>query len=226
MPLVHDIDPDRVQATVFDLGGVFLAGGVEAVRGFGSRHGLLPDGWDAIRSELFHEAGIWSACERGEVTLERFVARLRELVTEAGGYVSRGDAQNFMGAMSDESAAQRLRQEIVDAAARVHAVMPTALLTNNIQEWREGWRGLLDLESLFDVVIDSSEVGIRKPEPAIYELTRAKLDLPHEAIFFLDDLGVNLKTARALGWQTMRYDDTTRVLTVLDALVSSRPSRF
>jgi putative hydrolase of the HAD superfamily len=224
--LVHDIDPGRVQATVFDLGGVFLAGGVESVRGFGDRHGLVPEAWDAIRGELFHEDGIWSACERGEVTLERFVARLRELVTESGGYVSRGDAQNFMGAMSDESAGQRLRHEIIDAAARVHTVMPTALLTNNIQEWRDGWRGLLDLASLFDVVIDSSEVGIRKPEPAIYELTRAKLDLPHEAIFFLDDLGVNLKAARALGWQTLRYDDTARVLSVLDALVSSRPPRF
>ncbi|HEY2386210.1 MAG TPA: HAD-IA family hydrolase [Candidatus Binatia bacterium] len=223
--IVHDIDPSRVQAAVFDLGGVFLAGGVESVRGFGARHGLSPETWDAIRLELFHEAGIWSACERGEVTLERFVARLRELVNEAGGYVSRGDAENFMGAMSDQEAGQRLRREIVDAAGRVHAVMPTALLTNNILEWRQGWRGLLDLATLFDVVIDSSEVGIRKPEPAIYELTRTKLDLPHEAIFFLDDLGVNLKPARALGWQTLRYDDTERVLAVLEALVASRPPR-
>jgi len=221
--IVHDIDPSRVQAAVFDLGGVFLAGGVESVRGFGARHGLPQETWDAIRYELFHEAGIWSACERGEVTLERFVARLREMVNEAGGYVSRGDAENFMGAMNDQEAGQRLRREIVDAAARVHAVMPTALLTNNILEWREGWRGLLDLATLFDVVIDSSEVGIRKPEPAIYELTRAKLDLPHEAIFFLDDLGVNLKPARALGWQTLRYDDTERVIAVLDALAASRP---
>jgi putative hydrolase of the HAD superfamily len=223
--IVHDIDPSRVEAAVFDLGGVFLAGGVESVRGFGARHGLAAETWDAIRHELFHEEGIWSACERGEVTLERFVARLRELVNEAGGYVSRGDAENFMGAMNDQEAGQRLRREIVDAAARVHAVMPTALLTNNILEWREGWRGLLDLTALFDVVIDSSEVGIRKPEAAIYELTRTKLDLPHEAIFFLDDLGVNLKPARALGWQTLRYDDTERVLAVLDALAASRPPR-
>lgn len=221
---VHGIDPHRVEAAVFDLGGVFLSGGVESVRGFGARHGLAPQSWDAIRGELFREAGIWSACERGEVTFERFVARLRELVAEAGGEVSETDAQNFMGSMSD-GAGQRLRHEIVAAAARVHAVMPTALLTNNIPEWRDGWRSLLDLASLFDVVIDSSEVGLRKPEPAIYELTRTKLDLPHEAIFFLDDLGVNLKTARALRWQTLRYDDTTRVLEVLDALADSRPPR-
>ncbi len=222
--LVHGIDPRRIEAAVFDLGGVFLAGGVESVRGFGARHGLVPETWDAIRSELFHEAGIWSACERGEVPFERFVTRLRELVAEAGGEVSETDAENFMGAMGD-SAGQRLRREIVGAAARVHAVMPTALLTNNIPEWRDGWRSLLDLASLFDVVIDSSEVGVRKPEPAIYELTRAKLDLPHDALFFLDDLGVNLKPARALGWQTLRYEDTARVLEVLDALADGRRPR-
>lgn len=221
--LVHGIDPGRVGAAVFDLGGVFLAGGVESVRDFGARHGLARQTWDAIRSELFHETGIWSACERGEVPFARFVARLRELVAAAGGDVSASDARNFMGAMGD-TAGQRLRHEIVDAAGRVHAVMPTALLTNNIPEWRDGWRSLLDLASLFDVVIDSSEVGVRKPDPAIYDLTRATLGLPHEAIFFLDDLGVNLKPARALGWQTLRYEDTARVLAVLHAL-ADRPPR-
>jgi len=221
---VHGIEPHRVEAAVFDLGGVFLAGGVESVRGFGARHGLAAEAWDAIRGELFHEAGVWSACERGEVPFEHFVARLRELVASAGGEVSALDARNFMGNMTDD-AAERLRHDVVAAAARVHAVMPTALLTNNIPEWRDGWRSILDLAALFDVVIDSSEVGIRKPEPAIYELTRARLDLPHEAIFFLDDLGVNLKAARALGWQTLRYDDTTRVLEVLDALAARRGPR-
>jgi putative hydrolase of the HAD superfamily len=120
---------------------------------------------------------------------------------------------------------QRLRTEIVDAAARLHGRMPTALLTNNIPEWREGWRSLIDVGALFDVVVDSCEVGMRKPEPAIYELTRAKLGVSHASLFFLDDLGVNLKAARSLGWQTLRYDDTTRVLSVLDALADDRPPR-
>jgi len=216
---VHGIDPRRVRAAVFDLGGVFLAGGVESVRGFGARHGLDAVAWDRIRAELFHEAGVWSACERGEVSFDLFVARLRELVADAGGDVSEADARNFMGSMSD-AAAERIRHDVVAAAARVHAVMPTALLTNNIPEWRDGWRALLDVAALFDVVIDSSEVGVRKPEPPIYELTRGHLGVPHDAIFFLDDLGVNLKPARALGWQTLRFDDTAHVLEVLDALAS------
>ncbi len=111
------------------------------------------------------------------------------------------------------------------AAARLHARMPTALLTNNIPEWREDWRSLIDVDGLFDVVVDSCEVGMRKPEPAIYELTRDKLGVPHTGLFFVDDLGVNLKTARTLGWQTLRYDDTPRVLAVLDALTAARTDR-
>ncbi len=223
--LIEGIDTDRVEAAVFDLGGVFLAGGVESVQAFGDRHGLTADAWRTIRRDLFHdEQGIWSVVERGHATFADFVTRLRKLALEHGCDISEADARNFMG-NTGSSATERLRTEIVDAAARLHARMPTALLTNNIPEWRDGWRAMIDVDGLFDVVVDSSEVGMRKPEPEIYELTRAKLGLPHTAIFFLDDLGVNLKSARALGWQTLRYDDTTRVLSVLDALAAGRPER-
>ncbi len=223
--LIEGIETDRVQAVVFDLGGVFLAGGVESVQAFGDRHGLTADAWRTIRRDLFHdETGVWSAVERGHATFADFVTRLRTLAREHGCDVSEHDARNFMG-NSGTSPTQRLRTEIVAAAARLHARMPTALLTNNIPEWRTGWRTLIDVDSLFDVVVDSCEVGTRKPEPAIYEIMRAKLDTPHESLFFLDDLGVNLKAARSLGWQTLKYDDTTRVLSVLEALADGRPER-
>lgn len=223
--LIEGIDTDRVEAAVFDLGGVFLAGGVESVQAFGDRHGLAADAWRTIRRDLFHdEHGVWSAVERGQATFADFVTRLRKLALEHGATISDEQARNFMG-NTGASATERLRTEIVSAATRLHARMPTALLTNNIPEWRNGWRALLDVDALFDVVVDSSEVGMRKPEAGIYELMRAKLDLPHTSLFFLDDLGVNLKAARSLGWQTLRYDDTTRVLSVLDALAASRPER-
>lgn len=223
--VIEGIDTERVGAAVFDLGGVFLAGGVESVRAFGERHGLAPEAWRAIRQDLFHDdTGIWSAVERGQATFADFVARLRALAREHGSEVSEADARNFMG-NGGPTPTQRLRTEIVEAAARVRARMPTALLTNNIPDWRRDWRSLIDVERLFDVVVDSCEVGMRKPEPAIYELTRERLGLPHESIFFLDDLGVNLKSARTLGWQTLRYDDTRRVLAVLDALAAGATQR-
>ena len=221
--VIEGIDPERVGAAVFDFGGVFIGGGVESVQAFGDRHGVPPDAWRAIRRELFDERGLWSAVERGTASFTEFTARLRALCAEHGSAISEADAANFMG--NADGATEHLRPDVIAAVGRLHARIPTALLTNNIPEWRSWWRSLFDVDALFDVVIDSCEVGMRKPEPAIYELTREKLDVPHTAVFFLDDLGVNLKSARALGWQTLRYDDTARVLSVLDALAAAKPER-
>ena len=78
--LIEGIDIERVEAAVFDLGGVFLAGGVESVQAFGDRHGLTPEAWRAIRRDLFNdEEGIWSVVERGQATFTDFVTRLRKL---------------------------------------------------------------------------------------------------------------------------------------------------
>jgi putative hydrolase of the HAD superfamily len=222
--LIHGIDPSRVKAAVFDLGGVFLAGGVENVRAFGERHGLDASVWSEIRHRLFSNDGPWAAVERGESTLDHFVTQLRDAIRDGGGQVSLAKAYDFMGNSDPHASGGRLRPEIVAAAARVHERMPTALLTNNVTEWRPMWTSQIDVDRLFDVVIDSSQVGVRKPEPRIYEITRERLCVRHSDIFFVDDLGQNLKPARALGWQTLKYDDTQTVLEVLAALAEHRVS--
>jgi len=72
------------------------------------------------------------------------------------------------------------------------------------------------------VVIDSSAVGSRKPEPRIYEITRERLGVAHDDIFFVDDIGQNLKAARSLGWQTLLYSSTEEVLDTISAIGASR----
>lgn len=215
--LVHGIDPGRVRGAVFDLGGVFLAGGPDAVASFGLRHGLDAAAWDAIRADVFGNDGLWSAVECGRCTLDAFARDLRQRIVAAGGTVDLDASRDFMSTAEIGEVA-RLRPEIVDAARRIRGRMPTALLTNNIVEWRDGWRQAIDVDGLFDVVVDSSDVGMRKPDRRIYEVTQHRLGIAHEALFFVDDIGQNLKAARALGWQTLRYDDTARVLEVLHAL--------
>ena len=83
----------------------------------------------------------------------------------------------------------------------------------------------MDADALFDCVVDSSDVGMRKPEPGIYKLVEQGLGLPGDALLFVDDLGVNLKAARQLGWQTLKYVDTAEVLTVLSQVARGRPLR-
>jgi putative hydrolase of the HAD superfamily len=217
MAELHGIDPRRVRAAVFDLGGVFIANSVQNVQHFGLTLGMKREDWDALRQDLFLDSGWWDRLERAEITLDAFAHELRARLTEQGVAVSHEQARNFMGSPG-EPERMPLRPEIVEAARAIRRVMPTALLTNNVAEWRTGWRARLDPGSLFDAVIDSSEVGMRKPEARIYIHTEQVLNLPGEALFFVDDLGVNLKPARERGWQTLKYTDTDQVLEVLRAL--------
>ncbi len=219
LTMIHGIAPARVRAVVFDLGGVFLEGRVENVIAFGVSIGLTAEIWGNLRNELFLNDGPFDQLERGEMALETFAGILVEKVRAHGIALTLDQARDFMGAPGGDRS--RLRTEIVAACREVRAVMPTAMLTNNVAEWREAWHARIAPETLFDVVVDSSEVGMRKPEPGIYRLTEERLGLSGGDLLFIDDLGVNLKAARSLGWQTLKYDDTQKVLQVLDAVAKN-----
>lgn len=215
-------DLTRVRAAVFDYGGVLIDGGPSEVVAFGARIGLAEDVWKPLRRQFFGNDGVWAQLERGEVSFTEFTAALRRAIESAGGAVTEEQAASFMGAPDPMGHRARLRPKMIDAVRRLRTLMPTALLTNNVREWRAGWESVLEPESLFDVVIDSSEVGARKPEPRIYEITRELLGVGHDEIFFIDDIGQNLKAARSLGWHTLLYTDLDGTLETIEALIRAR----
>lgn len=93
---------------------------------------------------------------------------------------------------------------MVDAVRRVRAAgYRTALLTNNAREWEPSWRALLPVDELFDVVLDSSVVGLRKPDPAIYRLACERLGVELAECLFVDDLACNVDAARELGMEAL-----------------------
>jgi putative hydrolase of the HAD superfamily len=97
---------------------------------------------------------------------------------------------------------------MVDAVRRVRAAgHRTALLTNNAREWGVTWRALIPLDELFHVVLDSSEVGLRKPDPAIYRLACRHLGLEPAECLFVDDLECNVEAARELGMEALLCAD-------------------
>lgn len=216
-----DFDPSCIRAAVFDYGGVLIEGGPREVMAFGARVGLGDEIWKPLRRELFGNEGHWAALERGELTYAQFTESLRDAILRAGGSVDEAQAAAFMGDADPMAHRARLRPAMLDAVRRIRRRMPTALLTNNVREWREGWMAVLEPDSLFDLVIDSSQVGARKPETRVYEITRERLGVAHEEIFFLDDIGQNLKAARALGWKTVLFTETDAVLPVLHALADA-----
>jgi putative hydrolase of the HAD superfamily len=82
-----------------------------------------------------------------------------------------------------------------------------ALVTNNVREWEPRWRAMAPIDDIFELVIDSAYVGVRKPDPQIYELTVQRLGVPAPECLFVDDLESNCDAARAAGMQAIVYRD-------------------
>jgi putative hydrolase of the HAD superfamily len=198
-----------VTAVLFDFGGVILSSPLEAFDEYERRAGLPAGVIRRINLTDPHE-NAWAMLERGEVDPAGF-AELFE--AEGAAHGVRIDAYEVLSLLAGEP-----RPVMVEALHRLHrAGLPIGLLTNNIAPMpREGELG--ELLALFDCVVESSVEGLRKPEPEIYRRALQRLGVPAESCAYLDDLGVNLKPARALGLSTIKVGDPNEALTELSEL--------
>lgn len=193
-----------LRAVLFDLGGVVFPSPFDAFDAYEHEVGL-PAGF--VRRVIAHsaEAGAWERLERSEVTFEEFCAQLEDEARTFGGEI---DARRLMGVVSrglgPRPAMVAAIRAIRDAGYAIGA------LTNNWApegEPTDGTPHSLGHVGLFDVIVESAIEGLRKPDPRIYELTCDRLGVaPHEVVF-LDDLGINLKPARAMGMTTIKVSD-------------------
>lgn len=202
-----------IRAALFDFGGVILTSPFEAFARYEQANGL-PAGLIRRLNATDPDTNAWARLERNEVSLPVF-AELFEAEARAAGHVVDGAA--ILGLLSGE-----LRPAMVEAVRRCSQRLVTGLLTNNFVVGdghvdRETEMG--DVLSLFDGIVESSKVGVRKPDPEFYLLACAQLDIdPTEAVF-LDDLGVNLKPARALGMTTIKVIDPMAAIAELESVV-------
>lgn len=205
-----------ISAAFFDFGGVILSSPFEAFNGFEERHGLPRDFIRTINATN-PDTNAWARFERNEVPFDEFCDLFEAECRAAGHEVS---ARELMPLLAGE-----IRPAMVQAVRRCREEgLVTACLTNNWVGFspreREGRPPAGDdpLE-LFDHVVESSKVGVRKPDPAFYELACKLAEVePHEVVF-LDDLGVNLKPAAAMGMTTIKVVDPTEALRQLEAAV-------
>ncbi|MET1002748.1 MAG: HAD family phosphatase [Acidimicrobiia bacterium] len=201
------------RAVIFDLGGVVFPSPFEAFDKYDATAGLERGTVRAL-IRTSSETGAWAALERGELTMDQFRSAL-ESEAQAAGFTLDGMA--LLGSFGNGPGA---RPSMLTAIARIreHGLRVGAL-TNN---WPapDGRSEPNAFHSLtFDVVVESSIEGIRKPDPRIYELVLTRLGVSATEAVFLDDLGINLKPARAFGMTTIKVVDPDAALAELEQVL-------
>ena len=212
----------QIEAALFDFGGVFTDSPFGAFERYGRRIGVDPERvlhlvFGPYSEDTDHP---WHRLERGELSLGDARNEIMEQASAEGLEI---DPIQVLVAMGSGGAA---RQSMVERVRRLRAAgVRTALVTNNVVEFREHWRPLLPLEELFEEVVDSSEVGMRKPNPAIFHHTRERLGgIAAERCVFVDDHDGNIRAAVALGMRGVLVGvDPSEALAALDALLAEGP---
>lgn len=154
----------------------------------------------------------WHLLETGQLTLGEFHQRLTTRTEQAFGQaLDFAFFERFLQTLSlgvHWAVIHRIRELRHDGYL-------LAILTNNVREWKDEWRASIPME-LFDVVIDSSEVGLRKPDPAIFQLTCERLGVAPEAAVFLDDSPRHVRAAQSVGLTGILFGDPVEGLAALD----------
>jgi putative hydrolase of the HAD superfamily len=203
-------------AVVFDLGGVITESPMTAFAAYEAEAGL-PDGLIRRLNSTDPDTNAWARYERRELDEAGFRTAFEAEAAAAGHAL---DAGRVLAALAGD-----LRPAMVTAVQRLRAAgLPLALLSNNVAPMERTGR-LGELLDLFDAVVESSVEGVRKPEPAIYRRALQRLSeatgraVTAEHCAYLDDLGINLKPARAMGMHTVKVTDPALALAELSALV-------
>ena len=195
-----------VRAVLFDFGGVFMESPFAAVRAFGARLGMDPERaleliFGAYDSDTDHP---WHRLERGELSL----IDARQAIMELGAPEHRIDLFEALGSLRDT----RVRADVIALTREARARgVKTAIVTNNVREFGDGWRAMLPVAELFDAVVDSAHVGVRKPDPRIFRLALERLGgtAPEDAVF-LDDFHGNVVAAERLGMRGILVEEDHR----------------
>ncbi len=198
------------RAVLWDFGGVILSSPFDAFNRFEREQGLPTDFIRSVNATSPH-TNAWARLERSEITPHEFDAAFAA-DSAALGHEIRGSV--VLGLLAGD-----VRPEMVAALDTVRAAgYRTACLTNNVageHASAERSERIAAIMARFDAVIESSKVGVRKPEPRFYEIACEQLGVTPDACVFLDDLGINLKPAAAMGMTTIKVVSAGQALAEL-----------
>ncbi len=205
----------KISAVLWDFGGVITSSPFEAFNRFEEESGLPRDFIRTVNATN-PESNAWAQLESSRITLEEF-DELFARESGARGHEVRG--ADVLALLSGD-----LRPEMVNALRILRNTHRSGCITNNVRTGhgpsmsrdREKAERVAEVMELFDVVIESSKVGLRKPDPEIYRLALREMQLEPSETVFLDDLGINLKPAKQLGMKTIKVLNPEQALSELE----------
>lgn len=209
----------KFDAVMWDFGGVFSSSPFSAIAALGEEKGVDGDAFfDAIFGPYDGDTDHpWHRLERGEVD---FMTAREGIMALAQSKGFEADPIELFTKMGEGGG---MRTEVVDLACRVKSAgYQTAIVTNNAKEFRERWVQSVPIDEICHEIIDSSEVGCRKPDPRIFEIALERLGgVAPERTLFVDDFEGNIKAAEALGITCVwMKDDYHPAVAEIEALVS------
>jgi epoxide hydrolase-like predicted phosphatase len=212
----------RIRAVISDFGGVLTNHLIEAFAAFQDETGISTEQLSRGMRRVGERDGEYPLfrLERGELSEQQFLDDLSWALEHELGHppqLHRFREIYFAALHANEPMIEVMR------AARDRGYR-MAILTNNVREWEEVWRAKLPVDEIFELVVDSAWVGLRKPDPAIYRLTIERLGgLAPEAHLFVDDNELNVEAARELGLQAVHFRSNEQAIPEIRAVLGLDP---
>jgi putative hydrolase of the HAD superfamily len=207
------LEAQVIEAVIFDFGGVFTSSPFEAFAKYERDRGLPANIIRSINATN-HENNAWALFERAELDLDGFDKAFAAEAKALGHDIPGRDIIPIL--------AGAFRPEMIAALKRIKIKFKTGCITNNVPSNRVGETDegrkfyATEVMALFDHVIESSKVGIRKPDPRIYQMMCETLEVDPKNCIYLDDLGINLKPARAMGMHTIKVESGPQAVAALE----------
>jgi putative hydrolase of the HAD superfamily len=209
----------RIRAVVSDFGGVLTTPLMNSFAAFQESSGVPLEALGKALAQLAEQQGVnpLFELETGRMSEAEFLGDLsRQLSAELGRPVElHGFAETYLDALHPNEPMVDYMRGLRERRYRM------AICTNNIREWELLWRAKLPVDEIFDVVVDSSVVGTRKPERRIYEITLERLGVPPRDALFLDDLEVNCDAARELGMTAVWFRDNAQAIAEMESVLDA-----
>jgi putative hydrolase of the HAD superfamily len=201
-----------IRAVISDFGGVLTTPLLNSFSAFQDETGISGETLGRAMQRIAEREGAHPLfeLEKGNLTEPAFLAQVSEALEPELGH--RPEMHRFKEIYF--RALEPNEPMIEQMSALSERGYRMALLTNNVREWEPYWRSMLPVDDIFEVVVDSGFVGMRKPEPEIYELTLERLGdgITASDCLFVDDVEVNIETARTLGMTAVHFRDSEQAI--------------